>query len=34
MGFFLVSQLSSIFDVKAGIQLSPQFVKLVSWCVS
>jgi glyceraldehyde 3-phosphate dehydrogenase len=28
---FIGCQLSSIFDVKAGIQLSPQFVKLVSW---
>lgn len=28
------AQNSSIFDVKAGIQLSPTFVKLVSWYVA
>lgn len=28
---FIGNENSSIFDVKAGIQLSPQFVKLVSW---
>merc|ERR1712058_78728 len=28
---FLGDQRSSIFDAKAGIQLSPNFVKLVSW---
>ena len=28
---FTTSNLSSIFDAKAGIQLNPKFVKLVSW---
>ena len=28
---FVGSTLSSIFDEKAGIQLAPDFVKLVSW---
>ena len=28
---FLSDQRSSIFDAKAGIQLSPTFVKLISW---
>jgi len=28
---FLTDNRSSIFDAKAGIQLSPRFVKLISW---
>jgi glyceraldehyde 3-phosphate dehydrogenase len=28
---FLTDTRSSIFDAKAGIQLSPTFVKLISW---
>jgi glyceraldehyde 3-phosphate dehydrogenase len=28
---FIGDERSSIFDAEAGIQLSPQFVKLVSW---
>jgi glyceraldehyde 3-phosphate dehydrogenase len=28
---FLSDNRSSIFDAKAGIQLSPTFVKLISW---
>ena len=28
---FIHSPLSSIFDAKAGIQLNPRFVKVVSW---
>lgn len=28
---FIGDKHSSIFDAKAGIQLSPQFVKLISW---
>jgi len=28
---FIGDQRSSIFDAKAGIQLSPTFVKLISW---
>ena len=28
---FISSPISSIFDSKAGIQLSPRFVKLVAW---
>ena len=28
---FISNPLSSIFDAKAGIALSPNFVKLVSW---
>jgi glyceraldehyde-3-phosphate dehydrogenase/erythrose-4-phosphate dehydrogenase len=30
---FVGDRRSSIFDAKAGIQLSPTFVKLVSWSV-
>ena len=30
---FIGDPLSSIFDAKAGIALSPTFVKLVSWCL-
>jgi glyceraldehyde-3-phosphate dehydrogenase/erythrose-4-phosphate dehydrogenase len=28
---FIGDMRSSIFDAKAGIQLNPQFVKLISW---
>ena len=31
---FIGDTRSSIVDAKAGIQLSPTFVKLVSWCAA